>query len=168
MKRHAALQDLSRDHLFALRLAHRIYQAERGFHGAPTLQEAGRALVASYEEDLIWHFREEEEVLLPVLARHFPITSREEVRCMLDDHAWLRDALARMGRAGEKDVLDEDLVVAAGKRLHDHVRLEERRLFVLMQELLDDDELEEIRSGSEAFRRRFRSEEVIGPFRTHG
>ena len=164
------MQDFSRDHLFALRLAHHIYQANQGFQMAPTLEEAGAALVKSWNDDLVWHFREEEEVILPVLSRHMEPSAHPDIRRMLDDHAWLRNALGLLGqhKDGSPSHLDRDLLVATGQRLHDHVRLEERRIYPILQEMLTAEELEEIRRGSEAFRRRWRSEDVIGPFRTHG
>ena len=38
-----------------------------------TPQEAAERLLAAWEDELAWHFREEEEVILPIYGRHVAI-----------------------------------------------------------------------------------------------
>lgn len=165
MKRHQALQDLSRDHMFALRVAHHIDQAVRRIENGPSLDEATSELIEAWPDDLRWHFREEEEILLPLIARHQPPTELPEVRVMLDDHAFLRDAIERLLLM---DAPDAEFVGELGRRLHDHIRHEERVLYPVIEKLLDPSELDELEAASAAFRRTWRSEDRVGPFRTRG
>ena len=66
--------------------------------------------------------------------------------------------------AGGEDV--GELLGAIGRRLHDHVRLEERVIFEQMQERFSDDELAEIGRRSESFRLALRGPQSIGTRRS--
>jgi Hemerythrin HHE cation binding domain len=124
MKRDPALASLSRDHHQALFVAQKLRRAT-----GETAGEGRAAFLAYWEEHGRAHFRLEEEVLLPAYAEHGdaydPLVARA-----LCDHVAIRqeaDALAR----------DESPTVAAlhqlGAHLADHVRLEERELFTLIE-----------------------------------
>lgn len=157
MQRHPALHDLSRDHFFALQCAREIRLACES--GDPhRVAEAGRALAHLWEADLAHHFREEEEVLLPLLARHGPLTERPEIRRMLDDHAWFRDRLS--GPPPDRLGLAE-----IGQRLHDHARLEEREIFPMVERVLTEADLDDCARRSAQFRLRLRGPDALGPHR---
>lgn len=142
MQRHPALHDLSRDHFFALRCARDIRVACEG--GDPAqIAEAARALAHLWEADLRQHFREEEEVLLPLLSRHGSIMDHPAVQRMLDDHAWLRDRL---------NPLDPTRLAEIGARLHEHARLEEREVFPMLERVLTEGDLAECARRSAMFR----------------
>lgn len=166
MKRHEAFKDFSRDHMFALRCAHHIDQAVRSVVNGPSLGDACAALLRSWDGDILWHFREEEDVILPVLSRHFPVAGDSDFSRMLNDHCWLRDGIERLrGMGGSPDA---KLAGEVARRLHDHVRLEERVIFPRLEKLLCAAELAEIEARSAKFRRMWRGEDVVGPFRTRG
>jgi hypothetical protein len=127
MRRDPALISLSRDHHKALSVALRLRRAtaETAAGGrADALRfwtTAGRA-----------HFRLEEEVLLPTYARHgdphHPLVARS-----LCDHVAIRQRMDALARDVTPEVADlRDL----GTMLSDHVRLEERELFVLIERTL--------------------------------
>jgi hypothetical protein len=127
MRRGPALVALSRDHHQALFIAQQLRRATPQTRG-----EARGAFLAFWQGDGRWHFRAEEEVLLPAYAGHgdphHPLVARA-----LCDHVAIRhqaDALAR-DRAPSIDALHE-----LGLRLADHVRLEERELFPLIEQAM--------------------------------
>jgi len=168
MKRHQALRDYSRDHLFALRAAHKVEQAVRGLKGGPSLSQAALHLARTWDPDLIWHFREEEEILLPRAMRHIKLSRSADLQAMLEDHAWLRGALMELAEQVPSACPVREELAELGRRLHDHIRLEERRIFPAIEKMLSEDELAGLGRASRGFRLRWRSSEVIGPFRTHG
>jgi hemerythrin-like domain-containing protein len=120
MKRHEALAELSRDHHQGLFVAQRLTR------GAPDARER---FLAFWEPGGQEHFRIEEEVLLPLLARHRPADDPAIVRVLVE-HVEIRRL------AGQLDDLP-----ALGKLLHDHIRHEERVLFALCEADLTDEEL---------------------------
>jgi hemerythrin-like domain-containing protein len=131
MKRHPALQTLSRDHHQALVIAQRLRRA--GDHGAG---EAQAAFLDFWRMECVAHFRAEEEVLLPHFAAAGGAESAAVARVLVD-HAEIRlRALRLQGGPASAAVLKE-----LGELLAEHVRLEERDLFPAMEEVLDDPEL---------------------------
>lgn len=148
MKRHAALADLARDHFHALVCAQNIRKAQT----PQELAQAGAEMVKLWNEDLIDHFQEEEEVLLPVLSRYGPPSENPDVRQMLDDHAFLRDGLRRLeaGLAARRDC--RELTLQLGRRLDQHARLEDRVIFGFLESTLSDEDLADVARLSRTFR----------------
>jgi hemerythrin-like domain-containing protein len=163
LKRHPALQDLSRDHNEALIQAHLMRKSAAGEEGAWPLEKVTRSFIDFWNHHAAAHFREEEEVLLPIYARHVTPTEDTDVRRMLDDHAWFRDVIYQLrSRFAEGDDVG-DLVGEIGRRLHDHARLEERRIFERMQDVFTKADLDDIAERSRAFREQWRPPGSIGP-----
>ncbi len=139
MKRHKALEQLSRDHHQALFQAMRLKRAEEA--------DAGSVLGDFLD---FWfgvgylHFRAEEEVLLPAYSAYGD-GSREEVIRVLLDHMHIRREAYELGEL-KKDPAPERLH-ALGEKLDAHVRHEERVLFPLIEEALPDDELVRVARG---------------------
>ena len=127
MKRDPALISLSRDHHRALSVALRLRRATAGTATdvrADALRfwtTAGRA-----------HFRLEEEVLLPAYARHgdphHPLVARA-----LCEHVAIRQRMDALARDAPPEVA---CLRELGTMLSGHVRLEERELFVLIEQTL--------------------------------
>ena len=127
MKRDPALISLSRDHHQALSVALRLRRAT-----AETAADVRADALRFWTTAGRAHFRVEEEVLLPAYARHgdahHPLVARA-----LCDHVAIRqrmDALA--GDAPPEVACLREL----GTMLSDHVRLEERELFALIEQTL--------------------------------
>lgn len=161
MKRHPALTDLARDHFHALRCSQRIRKATTD----EEIQSAAEALAALWRDDLIHHFREEEEVLLPILSRHINPSDNIDIRRMLDDHAFLRDGLRRLDKDLQTRHLDLSQLKILGERLEQHARLEDRIIFTLCEQMLTEGELEEIASLSHHFRTQWHR--PLGPLKAH-
>src|SRR4051794_15469317 len=111
MKRHPALVHLSRDHHHTLVWARRLKRGETGFD--------------AYRRGLARHFREEEERVFPLLAEFCAEPPAVLARALVD-HTRIR-ALP----AGPE----------LGALLEAHVRLEERELFELLQQVVPDERL---------------------------
>jgi mannose-6-phosphate isomerase-like protein (cupin superfamily) len=130
MRRHRALVPLSHDHHRALVAARRL---RRGA-GGPDAAMAGAAFLDFFEEHTVPHFREEEELLFPLVVV-FEDAEPLVVRALLE-HQRLHALAAQLRRGGSKsiEVMEElaDLLAA-------HVRFEERNLFPLIERLTAGD-----------------------------
>ena len=131
MKRHPALVPLSRDHHNVLVIAQQLCRAT-----TETATEISGVFLAAWEAEEKQHFRLEEELLLPAYAAHgdpgHPVVMR-----MLQDHMLIRRDAARLANDPSLDLLHD-----LGNRLADHVRLEERELFLLIEETIPESELQ--------------------------
>jgi hypothetical protein len=141
MKRDPALAGLSRDHHQALAVALRLRRADRD-----TAADARRAFLDFWEREGSHHFRVEEEVLLPAFAgfgdAHHPLVARA-----LCEHAVIRHHAGVL--AGDGPVAPEELH-ELGRLMADHVRLEERELFVLIEEAMPQPELAALAAALDA------------------
>ena len=141
MKRHEALEQLSRDHHQALFQAMRLKRASE--------EDAGDVLADFLD---FWfnvghlHFRAEEEVLLPAFSAYGNASSDAVVRVLVD-HVEIRREAYELG--GLKSDPPPERLHALGERLDKHVRHEERVLFPLIEEALPEEELVRVARGVE-------------------
>jgi len=155
MKRHPELHPLSEHHHHVLVMALEIRRA--GESSAPDRDQRLRALAESllrfWEESGRTHFAEEEQVLLPQYARHFRLDEDPEIMRMLADHAAIRAKMEDVKDCLGGGVAPEPLiemviepVIELGRMLHDHVRLEEDRIFPRIEKALSEIELNSVGS----------------------
>jgi hemerythrin HHE cation binding domain-containing protein len=121
VKRHAALVPLSHDHHHALVQARRL--RARGRTGA-------NEFLRFFTTETTRHFREEEELVFPLLYDDEPDSLRE----ILLQHHRLRVLAHRLRRG-------EDVTGELARLLEEHIRLEERDLFELIQRATPDEQL---------------------------
>jgi hemerythrin-like domain-containing protein len=139
MKRHEALEQLSRDHHQALFQAMRLKRAE---------EDDASDVLGDFLD--FWfgvgylHFRAEEEVLLPAYSAYAD-ASRDEVVRVLVDHVEIRREAHELG--GLTSDPPPERLHKLGERLDAHVRHEERVLFPLIEDALPDDELARVARG---------------------
>lgn len=150
MKRHPDLREFSDDHHQGLVNAFRLKRAAAGEGVTPV--EAARAFLKFWREDTILHFRKEEEVLLPVVARYGGHLRDECVVVMLTQHARIRGLAMQLGDEVEKDAVRRETLQALGEQLESHIRLEERGLFPALEESLSEEALNEVSSRLEAYK----------------
>jgi mannose-6-phosphate isomerase-like protein (cupin superfamily) len=122
LKRHPALVPLSHDHHHALSQARRLRQAG----------EAGDVAYADvflrfFRAETTRHFREEEELVFPLLLGHGEAPPEPLVRALVE-HGRIRALAVTLSRAPDEETMRELAVM-----LTEHVRLEERVLFELVQ-----------------------------------
>ena len=139
MKRHPSLRTLSDDHHGGLVQARRLRRAAAGEGAA----EVARAFLRFWEDDTSLHFREEEEVLLAVFARHGGDLDAGPIQEMVADHAHIRGLVMTLIDEDRSGEVSTDTLREIGERLEAHIRLEERRVFPLMEATLPEDGLEE-------------------------
>jgi hypothetical protein len=137
MKRDPALTSLSHDHHQALFVAQQLRRAT-----AETAREARDTFLEFWEAHGSAHFRLEEEILLPAYRvhgdPHDPL-----VAAVLRDHAAIRRQADALGGGPPATAALQDL----GARLADHVRLEERELFPLVESAMPPVELAALASA---------------------
>ena len=142
MKRSDALASLSRDHHHALVAAQRLRRADDA-----TAADARDAFLTFWDADGRTHFRLEEELLLPAYAAfgdaHHPLVLRA-----LGEHVEIRQRAAALSAAADVDALHD-----LGERLAAHVRLEERELFVLIEETMPPEPLAAVAAQLDAAER---------------
>ena len=132
MKRSQALAPLSRDHHQGLFVAQKLTRAS-----AETAAEACSAFLDFWLADGSRHFRIEEELLLPAASRHIEAGHEAVVRVLVD-HVQIRRSAQDLEAGG---LPDPEALHALGRRLHDHIRHEERVLFPLIEDALPEAEL---------------------------
>ena len=150
MKRHPSLHPLSQHHHFALIQAlgmRRAAEAPAEKRVAAVERQAEKFIRFWHKSGHI-HFREEEEVLLPAYARHMRLDRDVEVMRILADHAEIRAAVRDFEErlAAKKPIAVEELA-GLGKLLHDHVRLEENKVFPRIEKTLGEAQLNVLGRG---------------------
>lgn len=124
MKRHPQLQQLSREHHGALKLARAARLAAESTLAEPVATLAQR-VVDTFAAELDPHFCIEERYILPPLAQagHLAL-----VRRTLTEHAELRRLASALRHP------DATMLLAFAELLVAHVRFEENELFAAAQE----------------------------------
>lgn len=130
MRRHPSLEPFSRDHNDGLILARRL--SMRGEYELPSFHKA-------WEEELRDHFAEEERLLQP-------LCTPEEWERMIMDHETIRT----LGLDGATEADARQL----GELLHDHIRWEERELFIAIERRATPEALDQLGKDLEALEER--------------
>lgn len=120
IRRHPALQPLSREHMSGLVQARNLAAAA---NQPPAERRAALARFANaWDEEIAEHFLDEERMLAPLL-------STESMSRLLAEHRHLRHLAGRAMSLASADEPDIDLMRTLGIALHDHIRWEEREAF---------------------------------------
>jgi len=139
MKRHPALIPLSRDHHNGLVQALRLRRAAADGDASARLVAASEFGEFFRNEERV-HLRDEEEELFPLLLRHVP-SQPALLREARVQHVQLQGFARKLEIAVAAGIVDRETLEATGELLDAHIRLEERQLFPLIEELVPDDEL---------------------------
>jgi hemerythrin-like domain-containing protein len=139
MKRHSALIPLSRDHHDGLVQAVRLRRAAANGDASARLA-AAREFVEFFRKEERVHLRDEEEELFPLFLRHVP-SPPAPLREARVHHVQLEGLARTLEIAVAAGIADRETLAAAGELLDAHIRLEERQLFPLIEELVPEDEL---------------------------
>jgi iron-sulfur cluster repair protein YtfE (RIC family) len=143
MKRTAELRTLSEDHHHTLVQARRLRKSAEADE-ADSLEAAVTGFLDFWQKDTAHHFRKEEEVLLPIMARYGADLSLEPLVEMLEDHARIRGLVMQL----RDEVVGGNVLLQTlhelGERLEAHIRLEERVVFPLIEESISEAALTEL------------------------
>ncbi len=129
IKRHEALQPVSREHHFGLLLGWKIQKAASK-NVAP--ERVFEYLKFAFETELLPHFQLEEKAVFPVLGEQDPL-----VKQALDEHQKIEALITKGEKSNE--ILEEIRVL-----LNEHIRFEERVLFQKIQENASTQEFEKM------------------------
>lgn len=129
IKRHEAIQPLSRDHYHGLLLCWKIRQGHKKGVSPERMMEYARHF---FEQHLREHFREEEQYLFPLLGLEDPLIDRA-----CNEHKRLEYLFFE-----EKDLAEAVKLIAL--ELDHHIRFEERELFNKIQEKAGAGELQRV------------------------
>lgn len=141
MKRHQHLREFSDDHHQGLVAARRLRKASSE---EESLEQTAQFFLEFWEEETEPHFIKEEEALLPVLARYGVRLDSESLTRMFAQHHDIRTLVARLElELTRRDVKGETLE-GLGELLDEHIRLEEREVFPMIEEALTEEALEEV------------------------
>jgi iron-sulfur cluster repair protein YtfE (RIC family) len=135
----------------ARRLAHAVPEND-----AALADNAG-SFLAFWQADASILFRKEEEVLLPVLARHKEVLGEPVIR-MLAQHASIRGLVMELGDEVFRAETRPETLRSLGEQLEAHVRLEEREVLPLIEETLPAHALEEVGARLAVFEAGLRAE----------
>jgi hemerythrin-like domain-containing protein len=143
MKRAPELKTLSEDHHHGLVHARRLRRAAEGDE-ANSAEPAAKEFLDFWQKETATHFRKEEEVLLPVMARHGGEVSRELLVEMLEDHVRIRGLIMQLSDEVVGGNVRPRTLYEIGEQLEAHIRLEEREVFPLIEESLSQAALTEL------------------------
>ena len=144
MKRAAQLKDLSDDHHHCLAQAGRLRTS--ALEGTEDLSDVASAFLEFWQKETRAHLRKEEEVLVPVFARYGGNPARQPVAEMLAQHAKIRGLVMQLGEEVAGGDARPETLRRLSELLEARIRLEERQVFPLVEEILADAELEEVAS----------------------
>ena len=131
MKRHDGLIPLTHDHHHALVHAKALKRAA-GESDDERLSAAGRFL-DFYEHDTLLHFREEEEIVFPLVvdeAEAEPVLGR-----LMMEHLRIHALVRKLRRETTSGSPTPDTLSDIGSLLEQHVRFEEKTVFPLIERL---------------------------------
>jgi hemerythrin-like domain-containing protein len=143
VKRTPELRTLSEDHHHALVQARRLRRVTEADE-ADSAEAAVKGFLDFWQKDTALHFRKEEEVLLPVMARYGGDLSRQPLVEMIEDHARIRGLVMQLSDEAIGENVRLETLHEIGERLEAHIRLEERMVFPLIEELLSEAALKEL------------------------
>jgi hemerythrin-like domain-containing protein len=143
MKRTPELRTLSEDHHHGLVHARRLRRAAEGDE-ITSAESTARDFLDFWQRDTALHFRKEEEVLLPVMARYGGDISREPLVEIIEDHAHIRGLVMQLSDEAMGGNVRLETLHEIGERLEAHIRLEERVVFPLIEESLSEATLREL------------------------
>lgn len=142
IKRHNALQPLSRNHHHGLILAQLIKKGAPVYKGLPTiLKDKKDYLLSFYNSELRKHFKKEEEILFPLAKDKSP-----EVDIILNEIVVEHRIIEKLVNEIQKTTDLENVLDKLGWLLEKHIRKEERILFAAIEESLTEGELSELKT----------------------
>lgn len=135
IERHEALAPFSRDHYTGLVQAQHLKKAAES--GAVARRKAIAEFVDAWDSEIAEHFADEERLLLE-------LASDADRQRLLKEHQQLTDLADQVRGLRRQTDPDAAVVRQIGQALDEHIRWEERELFVRLQDQLSDEQLAEL------------------------
>lgn len=147
MKRHPALRSLSGEHHHGLVLAHLLKHGRKSFTSSEVLysaEELKNELIKFFKKDLTSHFQKEEQVLLS----YFP--KEELMKRMISEHKQMEFCFDEICQLDDEGFLKIKLRQFQ-ELLENHIRFEEKELFTMMENSLNENQLSELENKLNEF-----------------
>ena len=140
MKRHPSLYTLSHDHHQGLILAQQLKKGAPQYKGMPsTLKDKKDYTISFYNTELVKHFQDEEEILFPAVKNKNDDLDKK-IAEIISEHRKMETLIRDLEKTDQlENVLDD-----FGQLLEKHIRKEERELFVEIEKVLSEEELQVI------------------------
>lgn len=129
MKRHEALIPLTHDHHHALAQVRQLRLAAKGTDQERRSRSA--LFLSFFRDDTIKHFREEEEIVFPLLIE--AAEAREPLARAMLEHLRIHSLVRTLEREVEQGDPTPDIMVRVAECLESHIRFEEKSLFPLIE-----------------------------------
>lgn len=143
MKRHESLIKLSREHHDGLLASQILKKGAAEYKGMPSdFSGKSKYIVEFYYKHLIPHFKNEEENLFPAV-KDVDVQIDKLIIELIQEHTQITDYI----KSVEKNNHSEETLNELGTLLDKHIRKEERELFELIQNKLNETELEKIKKN---------------------
>ena len=139
-RRHESLIPLTHDHHHALAQTRRLRAAAKV--GGRELLGQSQVFLTFFYDDSVTHFREEEERVFPMAVddqRARPLLTR-----VMMEHLQIHALATRLGLEVASGRATVRSAVELAATLESHIRVEERELFPLLEEIIDADRLNAI------------------------
>lgn len=136
IKRHPALQPLSRDHHFGLLLCWKIREGFRLDIETKRIKDYAEWF---WNEHLKGHFEEEEDAFIPILGTDHP-----GIQQLLREHEELKNLLSF-----PEEIEDNETLNQIEEELKEHIRFEERILFQEIQSKATEAQLKVVENHHE-------------------
>jgi iron-sulfur cluster repair protein YtfE (RIC family) len=140
-KRHPGLIPLTHDHHHALAQARHLRIAAEGGNEEELLARS-REFFQFFHDATITHFREEEEIVFPLAVgdeRATPLLTQ-----IMLEHLQLHHLVALLGAQIGDGAISADAARRLADALESHIRLEEGKVFPLLEQIVAPDRLESI------------------------
>jgi iron-sulfur cluster repair protein YtfE (RIC family) len=139
MRRHESLIPLTHDHHHALAQVRRMKVAADRGDREERLNRA-REFLDFFRRETVHHFRIEEELIFPPLLDFFDERPELLVRALLE-HLKIQSRVGRLGEEVQAQAVTEEALRDVAELLEAHIRLEEKELFPLIQEVVPEEAL---------------------------
>jgi hemerythrin-like domain-containing protein len=140
MKRHPSLYTLSHDHHQGLILAQQLKKGAPQYKGMPsTLEDKKDYTISFYNTELVKHFQDEEVILFPAV-RNKNDELDKKIAEIISEHRKMELLVKDL----EKTLQLENVLDEFGWLLEKHIRKEERELFMEIEKVLSEEELQVI------------------------
>lgn len=140
MKRHESLYALSRDHHHALVQARNLSLAAVA-NDPDSLAQAAAHFASFWKSDLQAHFSQEEQIVLPLLAKHAS-PDTDEIGETLRQHAEITRLIAELtDKLARREMIEANLLDVLGESVRRHIRFEESELFPAVEASVPEEEL---------------------------
>jgi iron-sulfur cluster repair protein YtfE (RIC family) len=138
MRRHDALIPLTHDHHHALAQVRKLKSAAKGTDDERRI--AVRHFLEFFSSDTLTHFREEEELIFPLVVDVSEM--RRTLERVMMQHLHIHALVHRLRNESDAGIPTPESLLTIATSLEQHIRFEEKVVFPLIESIAGDGRLE--------------------------